>query len=52
MNVKLVHNTYGESCIRLLRVMRRGSVHELKDLTISIHFEGGFRRRSHRGRQS
>jgi urate oxidase len=25
-----------------LRVVRRGSVHELKDLTLSIHFEGDF----------
>lgn len=42
MNVKLANNAYGESGIRLLRVMRRGSVHELKDLTLSIHFEGDF----------
>ena len=42
MNVKLAHNTYGESHIRLLRVMRRGSVHELKDLTLSVRFEGDF----------
>jgi urate oxidase len=42
MNVKLAHNNYGESRIRLLRVMRRGSVHELKDLALSIHFEGDF----------
>jgi len=42
MNVKLAHNNYGESRIRLLRVMRRGSVHELKDLTLAIHFEGDF----------
>lgn len=42
MKVKLAHNNYGESRIRLLRVMRRGSVHELKDLTLSIHFEGDF----------
>ncbi|MGH9710431.1 MAG: factor-independent urate hydroxylase, partial [Candidatus Acidiferrales bacterium] len=42
MNVKLADNTYGESRIRLLRVMRRGSVHELKDLTLAIHFEGDF----------
>ncbi|HEV2616945.1 MAG TPA: urate oxidase [Candidatus Acidoferrales bacterium] len=42
MNVKLAHNSYGESRIRLLRVMPRGSVHELKDLTLSIDFEGDF----------
>lgn len=42
MNLQLAHNNYGESRIRLLRVMRRGSVHELKDLTLSIHFEGDF----------
>lgn len=42
MNVKLAQNNYGESRIRLLRVMRRGSLHEVKDLTLSIHFEGDF----------
>ncbi|MGH9729138.1 MAG: factor-independent urate hydroxylase [Candidatus Acidiferrales bacterium] len=42
MNVKLAHNSYGESRIRLLRVMPRGSLHELKDLTLSIYFEGDF----------
>lgn len=42
MNVKLAHNNYGQSRIRLLRVVRRGSVHELKDLALSIHFEGDF----------
>jgi len=42
MNLKLVHNEYGESDIRLLRVMRRGSVHELRDLTLSVQFEGDF----------
>ncbi|HVB36359.1 MAG TPA: urate oxidase [Candidatus Acidoferrales bacterium] len=42
MTVKLTHNEYGESDIRLLRVMRRGSIHEIKDLTLSIRFEGDF----------
>lgn len=42
MSLKLAHNEYGESAIRLLRVMRRGSIHEIKDLTLSIRFEGDF----------
>jgi len=42
MSLKLAHNEYSESAIRLLRVMRRGSIHEIKDLTLSIAFEGDF----------
>jgi urate oxidase len=42
MNIKLAHNDYGESRIRLLRVMHRGALHEVKDLTVSTRFEGAF----------
>jgi urate oxidase len=32
--------TYGESRLRMLRVMRKGDRHDPKDLTIAIRFEG------------
>lgn len=38
-----IHSTsYGESRLRMLRVMRRGDRHDPKDLTIALRFEGNF----------
>lgn len=38
-----VHSTsYGESRLRMLRVVRRGDRHEPRDLTIALRFEGRF----------
>lgn len=42
MSIELAQNDYGESRIRLLRLMRRGGLHELKDLTLSVRLEGAF----------
>ena len=42
MTIELAQNDYGESRIRLLRLMRRGGLHEVKDVTISVQFEGAF----------
>jgi urate oxidase len=42
MSIELVQNDYGESGIRLLRLMRRGGLHEVKDITLSVRFEGAF----------
>ncbi|MGB6484503.1 MAG: urate oxidase [Candidatus Acidiferrales bacterium] len=42
MSIELSQNNYGESRIRLLRLMRRGGLHEVKDLTVSVRFEGAF----------
>jgi urate oxidase len=42
MTIELAHNTYGESRIRLLRLMHRGGLHEVKDLTLDVRFEGDF----------
>lgn len=42
MNIKLTQNHYGESHVRLLRVMHRGSLHEVKDLAVSASFKGAF----------
>ena len=35
-------SSYGESRLRMLRVMRRGDRHDPKDLTIGLRFEGNF----------
>ncbi|HKF52704.1 MAG TPA: urate oxidase [Candidatus Acidoferrales bacterium] len=42
MTIELAQNDYGESRIRLLRVMHRGGLHEVKDLTLSVRLEGAF----------
>lgn len=42
MNIKLAQNDYGESRVRLFRVMHRGGLHEVKDLAVSARFEGSF----------
>lgn len=42
MSIELSQNSYGESRIRLLRLMRRGGLHEVKDVTLSVRFEGAF----------
>ena len=38
----LSHSAYGKSRVRLVQVLRRGSRHELRDLTIAIRFEGQY----------
>src|SRR5258708_34440598 len=35
-------SSYGESRLRMLRVMRRGDRHDPKDLTVAVRFEGNF----------
>jgi urate oxidase len=42
MSIELAQNNYGESRIRLLRLMRHGGMHEVKDVTLSVRFEGAF----------
>ena len=42
MSVKIVHNNYGKSRVRLLKVARRGERHELQETTVKIAFEGEF----------
>ncbi|HTL43871.1 MAG TPA: hypothetical protein VL262_05985, partial [Vicinamibacterales bacterium] len=37
-----VHSTtYGETRLRLLRVLHRGDRHDPKDVTVSVRLEGG-----------
>ena len=35
-------SSYGESRLRMLRVMRKGDRHDPKDLTVAVRFEGNF----------
>ncbi|MGB8540076.1 MAG: urate oxidase [Candidatus Acidiferrales bacterium] len=42
MSVKLAENNYGESRVRLLRVVRQEGRHDIKELTVGIQFEGDF----------
>src|SRR6202162_2200068 len=42
MAIKLGENSYGKSRVRLLRVVRQNGRHDIKELTLSIRFEGDF----------
>ena len=42
MSVQLVHNNYGKSRVRLMKVARRGDWHELQNINVKIVFEGDF----------
>lgn len=42
MSVTLVHNNYGKSRVRLLKVARHGTRHEIQEATLNIAFEGDF----------
>jgi len=45
-----IHSTsYGESRLRILRILRRGDRHDPKDLTIALRFEGDFARAFQQG---
>ncbi len=43
MSVKIVHNDYGKSRVRLMKVARRGESHEIQETTVRIAFEGEFK---------
>lgn len=38
----LVHNCYGKSRVRLSKIVRDGSVHQLKEMSIDVQLEGEF----------
>lgn len=42
MSVQLVHNNYGKSRVRLMKVSRKGDWHELQNVNVKIAFEGDF----------
>src|SRR3954451_13589827 len=41
-NTVLVSDVYGKSRVRLVRVIRHGDRHDLKEMTVNIRFEGDF----------
>ena len=42
MSVQLVHDNYGKSRVRLMKVARRDGWHELQNITVKIALEGDF----------
>ncbi len=42
MPVSIVHNNYGKSRVRLMKVARRDELHELQEITVKVAFEGEF----------
>ena len=42
MSVKIVHDNYGKSRVRLLKVARKGEWHEIQETTVKIALEGDF----------
>jgi urate oxidase len=42
MGIRLGANNYGKSRVRLLRVSRQAGRHDIKEMTLSIRFEGDF----------
>jgi urate oxidase len=44
MTLVLTHGTFGESAIRILRLMPKGDRHEVRDLTVRFLLQGDFER--------
>src|SRR5256885_14635797 len=42
MPIRLGENQYGESAVRLLRVNRQDGRHDIKELSVTVEFEGDF----------
>jgi len=42
MAVTIVHDNYGKSRVRLMKVARRGALHEIQEITVKVAFEGEF----------
>ena len=42
MSVKIVHDNYGKSRVRLLKVARKGEWHHIQETTVKIALEGDF----------
>ena len=42
MSVKIVHDNYGKSRVRLMKVERHGDFHELQNINVKIALEGDF----------
>ncbi len=52
MPVRLAHNRYGKSRVRLIKVSRAGKHHEMRDLCVAIALEGDFESAHVRGENS
>jgi len=39
---KLIHHHYGKACVRVLKVIRRGATHHLKDIEVAVMLAGDF----------
>ena len=44
MSLVLSHGKFGESAIRLVRVLRKGDLQELRDLSVQLLLKGDFDR--------
>ena len=42
MSPRLVWNGYGKAAVRLVKVVRDGTNHELHDLTVDVQIQGDF----------
>ncbi len=42
MTARIIHDNYGKSRVRLIKVARSSNVHELQNLTVNIALEGDF----------
>lgn len=42
MSVRLIHDSYGKSRVRLIKVARDGQHHDIQDLTLDMALEGDF----------
>src|ERR1051325_5155264 len=42
MGVALASNSYGKSAVRMVKVVRKGQRHEIRDLTVDVAIEGEF----------
>src|SRR5947208_6914516 len=42
MSLELASNSYGKSAVRLMRVTRSGTQHEVKDISVDIQLQGDF----------
>jgi urate oxidase len=38
----LTHSSYGKERVRLVQVLRRSNLHDLRDLTVAVRFEGDY----------
>jgi urate oxidase len=41
--MKLIQHNYGKARVRVLKVMRKGKIHSLKELDVKVMLQGGFR---------